>query len=56
MAELEDLHPNLLTDLSLFTPKIELQNPSVSVDFIGFGHNSSLRPCLHKSEYASHLH
>ena len=42
MAKIKDLHPNLLTDLSVFPLKIGLQNLSFFIDFIGLGHNSSL--------------
>ena len=42
MAEIEDLHSNLLTDLSVFAMKIGLRNLSFSVDLIGLHHSSSL--------------
>ena len=42
MAEIEDLHPNLSTDVSVFTRKIGDQNLSFSIDFIGLRQNSSL--------------
>ena len=45
MAEINHLHPDLSTDLSVFTLKIGLQNLSFSVDFIGLRHNSSIICC-----------
>ena len=42
MAEMEDFHPNLSTDLTVFTLKIGHQNPSFSIYFIGLRHKSSL--------------
>ena len=42
MTKIEDLHPNLSTDLSVFTLGIGLQNLSFSIDFIVLRHNSSL--------------
>ena len=42
MAEIDDLHPNLSTDLSVFTLRIGHQNFSFSIDFIGLRHNSLL--------------
>ena len=38
MAKIKDLHPNLSSDLSVFTVK----NLSSSADFSGLRHNSSL--------------
>ena len=40
MAEIQDLHPKLSTDLSVFSRKIGHQNLSFSTDFIGLRHNS----------------
>ena len=42
MAEIKDLHPNLSTDLSVFTLKIELQNLLFSIDFTELRHTSSI--------------
>ena len=42
MAEIENLHPNLSTDLSVFILKTGHQNPSFSIDFNGLRHNSPL--------------
>ena len=42
MAEIEDLHPNLSTNLSDFTLKIGHRNLLFSKDFIGSHHDSSL--------------
>ena len=42
MAEIGDFHPNLSTDLTVFTPKIGHQNLSFSINFIGLRHKSSL--------------
>ena len=41
MAEMKDLHPNLSTDLSVFTLKIG-QNLSFPLYSIGLNHKSSL--------------
>ena len=40
MVEIKDLNLNLSTDLSVFTIKIEHQNFSHFIDFIGLCHNS----------------
>ena len=42
MAEMKDFHPNLSTDLSVFTLKTGLQKLLFSEDFIGLRHNSPL--------------
>ena len=42
MEEIEDLHPNLPTDLSVFTLKTGYQKLLFSIDFIGLRHNSFL--------------
>ena len=42
MAEIEDLHPDLLTDLSVFTLKTGHRNLSFSIGFIKLCHSSSL--------------
>ena len=42
MAEIEDFHPNLSTDLTVFTLKMGHQNLSFPIDFIGLRHQSSL--------------
>ena len=42
MAEIEDLHPNLSTNLRVFSLKIGHQNLSFSTDFSGLRHNFSL--------------
>ena len=42
MAEIEDFHPNLSTVLTVFTLKIENQNLSFSIEFIGLRQKSSL--------------
>ena len=42
LAETEDFHPNLSTDLSVFTLKIGHQNLLFSIDYIGLCRNSSL--------------
>ena len=42
MVEIEDLHPNWLTDSSIFTLKIGHQNFPFSIDFIRSRHNSLL--------------
>ena len=42
MAEIDDMHPNLLTDRSIFTLNIGHQNLLVSVNLIGLRHNFSL--------------
>ena len=40
MAEIDALHLNLTTNLSVFTLKIGLQYLSFSTEFIGLYHNS----------------
>ena len=42
MAEIERFHPNLSTDLTVFTLKTGHQNLSFSIGFIGLRHKSSL--------------
>ena len=42
MAEIEHLHANLPTDLSVLTLKIGHQDLSFFIDFIGLRHNSLL--------------
>ena len=42
MAEIQDFHPDLSTDLGVFSLKTEHQNLSFSIDFIGLRHNSLL--------------
>ena len=41
MAEIENLHPVLSTDVSVIALKIGHQNLSFSIDFIGLRHYSS---------------
>ena len=42
ISEIENLHPNVSTDLSVFILKTGLQNLSFSIDLNGLLHNSSL--------------
>ena len=42
MAKIENLHPNLSTDLSVFTLRIGLQKRLLSIDFIRLRHNTSI--------------